>query len=224
MENHSPHQAPDSDHGNPFFIPFMLISLFAIVELAGGVLTHSLALLSDAWHMVSDVMALGLAMFAAHRTKRARAKNRQSRSELIASFLNAGIMLVVIVWIVVEALARLKQPQPMSGGYVMLIALIGLIINVVVAMRLHHVSHHHGGKDNLNHRAALLHVMGDLLGSVAALAAGGVVYFTGWYPIDPILSIGISILLLIVTLSLIKDIYLRVSRKTTSHSHHGHHH
>jgi cobalt-zinc-cadmium efflux system protein len=229
-ENHQNHTAiaedddHDHDHGNPFLIPFILIAIFAVVELVGGVLTHSLALLGDSWHMLTDTTALGLAMYAAYRTNKAKANNRQSRSELIASIINAAIMLVVIVWIIVEAIARLKNPQPVLGGYVMLVAFAGLIVNIVVALRLHHLAEHHGGGENLNQRAALLHVMGDLLGSVSALAAGAVIYFTGWLAIDPILSIVISLLLLMVTLNLIKDIWHTVNGREIDRRQHGHHH
>jgi len=209
----------DHDHGNPFLIPFILISIFAIIEFVGGVLTHSLALLGDSWHMLTDTIALGLAMYATYRTSKAHANNRQSRSELVASIINAAIMLVVIVWIIVEAIERLKNPQPVMGGYVMLVAVAGLVVNVVVALRLNH----HGGGESLNQRAALLHVIGDLLGSIAALVAGAVVYFTSWLAIDPILSILISLLLLIVTLNLIKDIWHTVKGRSVDRLHNDHH-
>lgn len=214
----------DHDHGNPFLIPFVLVLIFAIIEFVGGLLTHSLALLGDSWHMLTDTTALGLAMYAAYRTTKAHANNRQSRSELVASIINAVIMLVVIVWIIIEAIERLKNPQPVMGGYVMLVAFAGLIVNIIVALRLNHMAHHHDGGKSLNQRAALLHVMGDLLGSLAALAAGAVIYFTSWLAIDPILSILISLLLLVVTLNLIKDIWHTVKGRTMDRSHHGHHH
>jgi cobalt-zinc-cadmium efflux system protein len=214
----------DHDHGNPFFIPFVLVLIFAIIEFVGGVLTHSLALLGDSWHMLTDTTALGLAMYAAYRTSKAHANNRQSRSELVASIINAVIMLVVIVWIIVEAIERLKNPQPVMGGYVMLVAFAGLVVNIVVALRLNHMAHHHDGGKSLNQRAALLHVMGDLLGSLAALAAGAVIYFTSWLAIDPILSILISLLLLVVTLNLIKDIWHTLKGRAIDGSHRGHHH
>ena len=205
-------------------MPFLLILVFAIVEFFGGIWTQSLALLGDAWHMFSDVFALGLAMYAAYHAGKARREAKQSRVEIIVSAINAALMLFVVVWIVLEALDRLQHPQAVAGGYVMLIAFIGLVVNVVVAQRLHHQAHHHGGKDNLNHRAALLHVMGDILGSVAALVAGVVIYFTGWLAIDPLLSMVISILLLLVTASLIKDIWASFKGHTACATHHHDHH
>lgn len=221
-----PHQhdhAQAHHHGNPFLIPFLLILVFALVEFFGAIWTQSLALLGDAWHMFSDVLALGLAMYAAHRASKARLQDRQSRAEMLVSAINAVLMLIVIVWIVFEAIERLNHPQPVSGGYVTLIAFLGLVVNLVVAQRLHHQAHHHGGKNNLNHRAALLHVMGDVLGSVAALTAGVVIYFTGWLAIDPLLSLVISLLLLLVTVSLIKDIWYSAKATHGGTSHHHHH-
>lgn len=220
---HAHDHANAHDHSNPFFIPFVLILVFALVEFSGAIWTQSLALLGDAWHMFSDVLALGLAMFAAHHTSKARLQDKHSRAEMIVSAINAGLMLIVIVWIVMEALDRLQHPQPVAGGYVTLIAFLGLVVNLVVAHRLHYQAHHHGGKDNLNHRAALLHVMGDVLGSVAALTAGVVIYFTGWLAIDPLLSLVISLLLLLVTMSLIKDIWRSAKGKHDGATHHHHH-
>lgn len=192
---------------NIYAIPFFLILVFAFIELFGGIWTNSLALLSDAWHMFSDVFALGLAWFAAHHSANSKKHaSGQSHIEIAASVINAILMIVVVVYIIVEAIDRLESPHDVSGGYVMLIAFIGLIVNIIVAKMLHsgdNNDHAH----NHNKRAAYLHVLGDLLGSVAALIAGTVIYFTGWLQADPILSIFISLLILIVTLKLIKDIW-----------------
>lgn len=204
---------------NPFLIPFILILVFAIVEFFGGIWTQSLALLGDAWHMLSDVAALGLAMFATYRANKAKAVNQQSQAEIIASILNAVLMLAVVVWIVLEAIERLSNPKPVAGTYVMLIAFIGLVINLVVAKQLHQ----HEGAKGLNHQAAFLHVIGDLLGSVAALTAGVVIYLTGWLPVDPLLSLLISGLLLIGTLNLINNIRQALAGKG-AHQGHGHRH
>ncbi len=205
------HAAPTPD--NPFWIPFLAIALFTVIEFAGGIWTQSLALLSDAWHMLFDVLALGLAMWAAHRARTGHPASAQT--ERMVSMINAFTMLLVTIWIVVEAIDRLHHPLPVAGGYVSVIALAGLLINLFVAKHMHHQHHHHGGDASLNHRAAFLHVMGDLLGSVTAVVAGVVIYFTGWMTIDPILSILISLLLLVVTLNLIRDIH----RGEHPHSH-----
>jgi cobalt-zinc-cadmium efflux system protein len=204
---------------NPFVIPFIIILIFALVEFFGGIWTQSLALLGDAWHMFSDAAALGLAMFAAHHANKVRSSDHQSRAELIVSIINAGLMLAVIVWIIMEALERMSHPRQVIGNYVMIIAFIGLIVNIFVAIQLHQDD----GEKGLNHEAAFLHVIGDLLGSVAALAAGLIIYLTGWLLIDPILSILISLLLLIGVFNLIKNIWLTIVGKPTV-THHDHHH
>lgn len=204
---------------NPFFIPFIIILIFAIGEFFGGIWTQSLALLGDAWHMFSDAFALGLAMFAAHQMNKANDNGQNNKVELTVSIINAALMIAVIIWIVIEAIERISYPREVVGSYVMIIALIGLIVNIIVAMQLHH---DHGEK-GLNHQAAFLHVIGDLLGSVAALAAGLVIYITGWLLIDPILSLLISLLLLIGVLNLIKNIWFAMAGKRTN-VHHGHHH
>ena len=165
---------------------------FGIVEAVGGWLAGSLALLSDAGHMFTDTAALGLALFAqwiARRPPSARATYGYARAEVLAAFVNALALLALVVFIVVEAVRRLLVPQPVAGGMVLVIALIGMLVNVVSAWILSRA----GG--SLNTRSALLHVLSDLLGSVAAVAAGAVLMFTGWTPIDPILSILVSLLI-----------------------------
>lgn len=180
----------------------LIILSFAVVEAAGGLWSGSLALLSDAGHMFSDALALGLASFAAWVAKRppsARHSYGLARAEVIAALANGLLMLLVITGIVVEAVERLGQPQPVAGGMVMVIAGLGLAVNVLVAFVLGHGDH------SINSRAALVHVMGDLLGSVAALIAGAVIYFTGWMPIDAILSLAVAGLILFSTLNLLRE-------------------
>ncbi len=203
-QHQHPHQHNESHKlSSVFALPFLLILVFAIIELAGGIWTQSLALQGDAWHMFSDVFALGLAWFAAHHaTSSTKHASGQSHLEIAASIINAVLMLIVVIYIIVEAIDRLKNPHNVTGGYVMLIAFVGLIVNIIVAKLLHHDDH-----NDHNRRAAFLHVLGDLLGSVAALVAGAIIYFTGWLPIDSILSIFISLLILFVTSKLIKDIW-----------------
>ena len=203
----------DHDH---YLVPFLLIFTFAIVEAIGSWYTGSLALLSDAGHMFTDVAALGLAWLAAVLAKNpnvARHKSGVSYAELVVSIINALTMLAVIVYVVLEAIHRFKHPQQVEGVWLTVIATLGLIVNLIVAKQLHHQTVHHG--ESLNNRAAFLHVMGDLLGSVTAVAAGVVIYLTGWMPIDPILSLFISVLLLVFTLNLIRDIAKTL--QTTQH-------
>jgi len=202
------HEHPHDDH-NHYFIPFTLIFVFAIIEAIGSWYTGSLALLSDAGHMFSDVVALGLAWLASVMAKRpnvARHRSGVSYAELTVSIINALTMLLVIVYVVIEAIDRFYNPHQVQGLGLTIIATLGLIVNLIVAKQLHHQAAHHG--DSLNNRAAFLHVVGDLLGSIAAVAAGVVIYFTGWMPIDPILSLFISLLLLVFTLNLVRDIII----------------
>ena len=193
---------------NDFKLPFFLILTFAFVELIGGVWSQSLALLSDAWHMFSDVLALGLAWLAgylSHKSSVIKNANGQSRIEMIAAVFNATLMLAVVAYIIVEALQRLDNPQPVASLTVILIAFTGLVVNLVVVKMLHNADDSHS--HNHNKHAAYLHVLGDLLGSVAAITAGVVIYFTGWLQVDPILSIFISLLILGFTIKLIKDVW-----------------
>lgn len=206
QHNHDTHDSHDDDHDH-YLIPFLLIFTFAIVEAVGSWYTGSLALLSDAGHMFSDVAALGLAWMAGRMAKRpnvARHASGVSYAELSVSIINALTMFIVIAYVVIEAIDRFKHPHHVQGLGLTVIAVMGLVVNLIVAKQLHHQAEHHG--ESLNNRAAFLHVIGDLLGSIAAVAAGVVIYFTGWMLIDPILSLLISILLLVFTMNLVRDI------------------
>ena len=176
---------------------------YAIIEAVAGWWAGSLALMGDAGHMITDSLALGLAAGAAWLARRPpnhRLTYGFGRAESLAALLNGILMLAVIVAISWHAILRLIEPQPVAGGTVTLVALIGLAINIGAAWLLSR-----GGSD-LNTRAALLHVIGDLLGSVAALAAGLVIQFTGWMPIDPLLSMLICGLILASTLNLLRQV------------------
>ena len=176
--------------------------IYAGVELAGGLWSDSLALMSDAGHMFSDVLALALAAVAtwfARRPAGARHSYGWARAEVIGAMLNGLLMLPLIVLLVVEAVRRLMEPRPVMAAGVIAIAFFGLAINGVVAHMLSRSAH------NLNARAALIHVMGDLVSSLAALIAGVVIYVTGWLLIDPILSLVIAGLILMTTLRLLRD-------------------
>ena len=177
---------------------------FAFVEVAAGFIANSLALISDAGHMVTDAASLGLALLAQRIAKRrpsARYSFGYGRAEALAAFVNGLAMLAVVAWIFVEAVQRFADPKPVQGNTVLLVAGIGLAINLVVAWTLSR------DQGSMNTRAALVHVMGDLLGSVAALAAGGVIMWTGWMQIDPLLSVLVSLLILKSTVSLLRESY-----------------
>lgn len=221
MSQHAHHHDHHEDHDH-YFIPFALIFTFAVIEAIGSWYTGSLALLSDAGHMFSDVLALGLAWMAsvmARKPKVARHASGVSYAELTVSIVNALTMLLVIAYVVIEAIDRFHNPHQVKGLGLTIIATLGLIVNIIVAKQLHHQAEHHG--ESLNNRAAYLHVIGDLLGSLAAVAAGVVIYFTGWMPIDPILSLFISLLLVAFTLNLVRDIVatMRGHNKTANSEH-----
>jgi cobalt-zinc-cadmium efflux system protein len=181
-----------------------LTLLFAVIEVTAGIVANSLALISDAGHMVTDSASLGLALLAqiiARRPPSARHSFGFVRAEALAAFVNGLAMLAVVAWILYEAVQRFAHPQPVDGLTVVLVATVGLTINLVVAWVLSH------DKESLNTRAALVHVMGDLLGSVAAIIAGVVIYTTKWMPIDPILSVLVVLLILKSTFGVLRDSY-----------------
>jgi len=189
-------------HGDGLLWGVGLTLAFALLEGAAGWWAQSLALLGDAGHMVSDATALGLAALAA-RIARRPPSHRHSyglgRAEVVAALLNSLLMVAVVTLIALAAIERLRTPVAVQGGAVMVIALAGLGVNILVAWVLSR------GERTLNTRAALLHVMGDALASVAALAAGTVIYFTGWMPIDPLLSLLICALILFSGLRLLRE-------------------
>jgi cobalt-zinc-cadmium efflux system protein len=175
---------------------------YAIVELVAGTVFKSLALVSDAGHMFSDALALGLAWFAAWVSARPAGSRHTyglARAEVLAAFVNGVALLLVVVFIAVESIRRLMQPQDVDGLGVMVVAFVGLVLNLAVVLILSR------GERSLNLRAAMLHVTSDVVGSVAALIAGAVIYFTGWKPIDPILSIVIALLILASTIGLLRE-------------------
>ncbi len=175
---------------------------FALVEALAGWWSGSLALISDAGHMLTDSTALGLAAVAAWLARRPPSSRHTYglvRSEVLAALVNGLLMLGLISFIASEALARFAHPRQIQGEAVILVAVLGLAINLGVAWQLSR------GQRDLNTRAALMHVMGDLLGSVAAITAGVVITFTGWMPIDPLLSLLVAGLILVSAWRLLSE-------------------
>lgn len=202
---HHHHHDFHTHHGSALLLPFVLTLIFAVVEALGGWLTGSLALLGDASHMFSDSAALGLACLAnwfARRPHTSRHNFGYLRAEVLVAMLNAAAMLLVVSVILYEAWQRLQQPQPILAGEMMLIALLGLLINLYVVWYLHRDS---AGHSNINQRAAFLHVLGDLLGSLAALLSGAVIYLTGWLAIDAWLSVFIVLLICVASVRLLRE-------------------
>jgi cobalt-zinc-cadmium efflux system protein len=173
---------------------FVIIFLFVFVEAAGGIVAGSLALLADACHMVSDAAALGMSWLAIH-IGRSPADAARSfgyrRLEVLAAFVNGCTLFLIAAWIVFEAVLRLRAPSPVLGGTMMVVAVAGLVANLVAFLVLNGGSH-----ENLNLRSAWLHVLGDVLGFVVAIVAAIVIVTTGWTPIDPILSVLVALLIL----------------------------
>jgi len=189
---------------NLLLIALVLTLGFSGVEGAAAYFANSLALISDAGHMVTDAAALGLALLAQIISRRPPSPKHSfgfGRAEALAAFVNSIAMLALVAWIIFEAVSRFYDPHKVDGLTVTIVAAIGLVMNIVVAWVLSR------DKKSVNTRAALVHVMGDLLGSIAALIAGIVIQLTGWMPIDAILSILVSLLILKSTISILKESY-----------------
>lgn len=194
------HQLPGGIRA--FLLALLLTLGFAAVEIIAGSWAHSLTLLGDAGHMATDGIALGIALLAAWiALKPASVRHTYGfgRMEVMAALVNTLLMLVITAAIVMEAVLRFRHPPTVHASVVMVIGLLGLFTNFVIYKVLKQ------GDNSLNVRAALLHVLGDMLGSLAALVAGIVIYFTGWFPIDPLLSLFIALLILISALRLLRD-------------------
>lgn len=186
----------------PAFLSLFLTLGFALVEAAGGWWSHSLTLLGDAGHMLLDSAALGLSFFAfwvARRPPSFRHSYGLVRAEIVAAFTNSVVMVGIVIGLVIGAIERLQHPAPIHSGAVMLIAGLGILVNLGVLLLLGD-SH-----SSLNARAAIVHVISDLLGSVAAVLSGAVIHFSGWLPIDPILSLAIAGLILYSSMNLLRE-------------------
>ena len=180
-----------------------LTATFTIAEIIGGLATGSLALLADAGHMLSDVLSLGLALFAVWLAGRPVTPNRSfgyKRAEILAALFN-GVMLVAIsIWIFIEAYRRIEQPPEILGGWMLVVAVLGLLVNIAGAVILSR-----SGGESLNVQGALRHVVADILGSLGAIAAAGIILLTGWRYADPIISVFIGLLVLGSSWKLLRD-------------------
>ena len=207
MPNHDHTDGHTHNHGanQPVKIliwSILIIAAFAVVEGVTGWWSGSLALLGDAGHMGSDALSLVIAAFAAWLAVKPPSRKHSyglGRAEVVAAWVSSLLMLLVSITIIVEAVARLHEHVVVKSLPVIIVAALGLGVNLLVAWILMR------GERTLNIRAALLHVIGDLLGSIAALIAGAVIHYTGWYPIDPILSIFISLLIMVSSIRLLRE-------------------
>jgi cobalt-zinc-cadmium efflux system protein len=176
---------------------------FFFAEVVGGWMANSLALLADAGHMLTDVGALGLSLFVAWFSRQPGTSSKTFgylRWEILAAFLNGSVLLLVSVGIVWEAVGRLRQPEPLASGLMLVVATGGLVVNLIAARLLHA-----DASSSLNVRGAYLHVLGDLLGSVAAILAGLAVRYKGWIIADPIASIVMTLLIVRGAWSLVRE-------------------
>jgi cobalt-zinc-cadmium efflux system protein len=180
------------DRGTTLKLALAFTCAVLVIELLGGLASHSLALLSDAGHVLTDVFALGLAWFAVAQANRPADQRRSygyHRVSILAALVNSVVLIAIVIAIGYEALRRLANPEPVQGGIVIITALIGIAINAYVAFGLR------GDTHSLNMRAAFLHVIGDIGASVGVVVAGLVILLTGWLYIDPLLSLVIAVLI-----------------------------
>jgi cobalt-zinc-cadmium efflux system protein len=196
------HDHSQGSSGTLLGFALALTALFMVVEFAGGLLAGSLALLADAGHMLTDAAALGIAWAAiliARRPADLRRTFGYQRLRVLATFVNGCALMFITAWICIEAVQRFMQPTPVDGSTILWIGSIGLLVNLVVFAMLRR-----GDSHDMNISAATLHVLGDLLGSVAAIVAALVIMVTGWTPIDPLLSIFVCLLIVRSAWSLIR--------------------
>jgi cobalt-zinc-cadmium efflux system protein len=172
----------------------ILTASFMVVEVIGGIVSGSLALLADAGHMLTDSMGLALVALAFHVSAKPADSRRSygyQRFQILAAFVNGLSLLLIVAWILIEAIQRLMSPPEVMGTTMFVVAAAGLVVNLLSFVVLHG-----GDRENMNIAGAILHVAGDLLGSVAAIVAAIVIIATGWMPIDPLLSVVVAMLIL----------------------------
>jgi cobalt-zinc-cadmium efflux system protein len=201
------HHEHSHDHGNAgrraLAIVFALTAGFMVVEVIGGLLTGSLALLADAGHMLSDAVSLGVALFAVWLAARPATPQRSfgyKRAEILAALFNGVTLVAISVWIFYEAYRRLSEPPEILGAPMLAVAVVGLLVNVAGAAILAR-----SGGESLNVQGALRHVLADVAGSVGAIAASVVIITTGWVYADPLISALIGLLVLGSSWKLLRD-------------------
>ncbi|WP_257351366.1 cation diffusion facilitator family transporter [Pseudalkalibacillus decolorationis] len=206
--HHLNHSKEQQTSKKTLWITLMLTLFFTIVEIVGGLLSHSLALLSDSAHMISDVVALGLSMVAIYMATRHPNKKYtfgQLRFEIIASFLNGLALAVIAVGIFIEGINRMIHPQDVNLQLMLIIASIGLIVNIILTYVL---SRSMKEEENLNIKSALWHFIGDLLSSVGIIVSAVLIYFTGYFIFDPIISMVIGGIIFLGGSRIIRESYL----------------
>jgi cobalt-zinc-cadmium efflux system protein len=191
-----------TDRGATLKKALVLTCLILAVEFAGGLISHSLALLSDAGHVLTDVFALGLAWFAVEQAKRPADQRRSygyHRVSILAALVNAVTLIVIVIAIAYEAVRRIANPEPVQGAVVIVSALVAIAVNSYIAFGLR------GDTKSLNLRAAMLHIVGDIAASVGVVVAGAVILLAGWLYIDPLLSLAIAVLIAIGAWRIVRE-------------------
>ena len=192
--DHAHHRVTTTDNQRRVLLALLLTGGFMLAEVAGGIVAGSLALIADAGHMLTDTASLALAWAAfrvGHWPRDARRSYGYHRFQVLAAFVNGLTLVAIVGWIAIEAVRRLFAPIEVLGGMMLVIAVLGLAVNLVAFAILRR-----GDSENLNVQGAALHVLGDLLGSIAAILAALVILWTGWTPIDPLLSLLVAALIL----------------------------
>ncbi|PNZ10848.1 cation transporter [Staphylococcus coagulans] len=215
--HHVEHRKKQTHSKMTLWLSLIITLFFTVVEFMGGVISNSLALLSDSFHMLSDVVALALSMVAvyfASRKPTARYTFGYLRFEILAAFLNGLALAVISVWIFYEAIVRIIFPKPVESGLMLVIATIGLIVNIVLTVILVRSLK---SENNINIQSALWHFMGDLLNSIGVIIAVVLIYFTGIQLIDPILSMIIALVILRGGYKIMRNAWLILMESVPEH-------
>lgn len=204
VSHHHSHIAVDIAHNQKkVLIAAVLTASYMLVEIIGGLWVNSVALLADGVHMLTDAMALTIAWWGYHMSQKAATERMTfgfQRFQILTAFVNGFVLLLIVAGIVIMAMQRFLEPQPVMGMEMFVIALIGLLNNFLVFWILHS-----GDQHNMNMRGATLHFLGDTLASVGVVAGAVIIYFSGWNIVDPILSILISLIIATGAYRLVKE-------------------
>lgn len=229
MQNTGTHGHEHHDHGHThdhdaelravsrrrLWIALAIITAFLIIEIVGGILTDSLALLADAGHMFTDALALALAIFVAHLAQRPATPERTFgylRAEVIGAFINGAMLILIVGLIVREAVTRFLHPPEVEGGGMLVVAIAGLLANFASAWVLSG-----SRKESINIEGAFLHMLADILGSIGAIVAGVIILLTGWMPADPLVSLVIGGLILWSSIGLLRRTVAILIHATPEH-------
>jgi cobalt-zinc-cadmium efflux system protein len=197
------HGAGEIRHEKPLWWAFGLTAAFLVAEVVGGIVTNSLALLSDAAHMGTDVIALAISLFSVRLSRRppdAKRSYGYARMEALGAMINGGLLFVVAIYILWEAIGRFRQPPEVASTGMLVIAVLGLVVNLI-SMRLLRA----GSGESLNVKGAYLEVWADMLGSIGVIAGAIVIKLTGWTPVDPIVAVLIGLWVLPRTWMLLRQ-------------------